>query len=775
MAQGQLNAVVRHLRRLAGAPATELTDRHLLERFAAARDEPAFATLVERHGPLVWGVCRRVLTHHHDAEDVYQAAFLVLARKAAAISWRDSVSNWLYQVAYRLASEARVQSARRSFHESQAARKTRPLVEHDIARQELCALLDQELYGLPDKYRSALLLCYLQGLTSDQAARQLGWSLRTLERRLAQGRELLRRRLTRRGVTLSAALLAPLLATGTSTAAVPPVLVRSAIQAACGFAGGTMESSVGGAALANGFMKGVAMSPWKLAAALVLTLAGLTGGGLVVRHVVAAQVPTEGDEAAKQEKDDRSSDATAAKSEVKLVAEQLWEILEVIGKQHLEPRPRAEMIVAGLRGFRQAATTDVPLDKMPSLDDEKLGLTADVLRRAGAVKTREEFSALLISLWPQDKNISRERLQTAFLEGVSRRVGGELRVLPKMEMKIQEEISGNRYIGTGIQIKMNQEEDRVQIMTAMRRGPARRAGVKTNDILLQVNGKDTKGVSVRTVVEWVRGEEGTPVTFVVKQPGANETRTCKMTRGIVPFESVVGCRRATGDDWYYRPDPQSPIAYVHVNSLRTSTLQELRQVEPKLRAQGLRALVLDFRSSSGDGIVRNAALFADGLLDGGVMWSSRGVDENSRKEYRADRECLFRGWPMAVLIDDTLDRQHALVVAALQDNGRAIVVGQPTKNDGYVNTMVTLPDGKTGLIFRTGILERADKERGWPVNPDHAVGMDAKQRGALEEWRRKQELTEEPTDEKAPADPQLNRALELLREALNKAPAKAKP
>src|SRR5207302_11171707 len=94
------------------------------------------------------------------------------------------------------------------------------------------------------------------------------------------------------------------------------------------------------------------------------------------------------------------------------------------------------------------------------------------------------------------------------------------------------------------------------------------------------------------------------------------------------------------------PDPASPIAYIHVSSLRTSTLQELRQLEPKLRSQRFRALVLDLRFSSGDGMVRNAALFADGLLDGGLMWSSRGIDEKARKEYRADRECLFRDWPL---------------------------------------------------------------------------------------------------------------------------------
>src|SRR5215831_15170049 len=121
MAQGQMDSLVRYVRNLAGAPPAEPTDRHLLERFAAVRDEDAFAALVRRHGPLVWGVCQRVLGHRDDAEDVFQATFFVLARKAAAVRWRDSVGSWLHEVAYRLSHESRVKTARRHFHERGAA------------------------------------------------------------------------------------------------------------------------------------------------------------------------------------------------------------------------------------------------------------------------------------------------------------------------------------------------------------------------------------------------------------------------------------------------------------------------------------------------------------------------------------------------------------------------------------------------------------------------------------------------------------------------------
>src|SRR5262245_16695851 len=113
MAQQQLRSVVRYLRDLAGAPAVEPSDRQLLERFNTARDEDAFTALVHRHGPLVWGICWRVLGHRHDAEDAFQATFMVLARKAAAIRWHNSVGSWLHEVAFRLSNETRVKAARR--------------------------------------------------------------------------------------------------------------------------------------------------------------------------------------------------------------------------------------------------------------------------------------------------------------------------------------------------------------------------------------------------------------------------------------------------------------------------------------------------------------------------------------------------------------------------------------------------------------------------------------------------------------------------------------
>ena len=219
MATPQAELILRHLRTvMAPNGADQLSDRELLGRFARQRDEDAFAELVRRHGPMVLAVCRRVLHNLHDADDVFQAAFLVVARKAKARGWRDSVANWLYLVAYRLALRVREEAQRRARHESRTtvAAPIDPL--EAVSGRELCAALDEELGRLPDRYRAGIVLCCLEGKTRDEAAQMLGWSPRMLKRRLERGRALLRARLEKRGLELPAVLAGVLVAEGVSRA-----------------------------------------------------------------------------------------------------------------------------------------------------------------------------------------------------------------------------------------------------------------------------------------------------------------------------------------------------------------------------------------------------------------------------------------------------------------------------------------------------------------------------------------------------------------------------
>jgi RNA polymerase sigma factor (sigma-70 family) len=295
-----LPVVVRQIRALAQPPRTdERSDRQLLRHFATTRDEAAFATVVCRHGRMVLGVCRRVLRHEQDAEDAFQATFLVLARRAASVRWHGSAGGWLYRVARRVAGAARDRAARRRARERTCA--TLPDVPAPAADpRELGALLDEELARLPERYRAPLVLCYLEGTTRDQAARRLGLSLRTLDRRLQHGRETLRRRLMRRGLTLSAGFLAATM-TERTTAAVMPGLTTATARAAALFAAGDAGAAPAPVmALAQGLLKSALVANVRNLALVLLVLAAAgAGAGLLCRLPAAPQVDATPEEKAR--------------------------------------------------------------------------------------------------------------------------------------------------------------------------------------------------------------------------------------------------------------------------------------------------------------------------------------------------------------------------------------------------------------------------------------------------------------------------------------------
>ena len=221
--------------------AGHLGDEELLGRFVGAggldRDESAeaaFAALVERYGPMVLGVCRRVLGDRHEAEDAFQAVFLVLARKAASIARRQQLANWLYGVACRTALDARARAIRRQARERKAyamsPSEVNPADEVDL--DELRSILDEELARLPERYRGAVVLCELDGLSRHAAAQRLGIPEGTLSSRLARAKELLRERLKRRGLVPSAITLSAALAPEARALLIPPALAGSTIEAA---------------------------------------------------------------------------------------------------------------------------------------------------------------------------------------------------------------------------------------------------------------------------------------------------------------------------------------------------------------------------------------------------------------------------------------------------------------------------------------------------------------------------------------------------------------
>lgn len=289
MANEPVHLLTKHLRNLSSAARMDrLPDRELVERFASKRDEDAFAALVRRHGPMVLRLGQRVLHDGHDAEDVFQAVFLVLSRKASSLRRLESVGCFLHGVAYRLALKARTQRVRQRRRESQAA------VEHhtddplaELSVREAQTIVDEELARLPEKYRAPLLLCCLQGRTRDEAARQLGWSVKLVKSRLEQGRERLRSRLIRRGLTVPAAMAATLLVEEAAPAALlPATLLRATIQAVLAGSGKGIAPSV--ALLAESALGGMATVKAKVVIGLLLLTGVLAAGASVVARLQPA-------------------------------------------------------------------------------------------------------------------------------------------------------------------------------------------------------------------------------------------------------------------------------------------------------------------------------------------------------------------------------------------------------------------------------------------------------------------------------------------------------
>lgn len=247
MAKTKHGTALRHLNTLLNVGAVGgLTDAQLLELFATGRDETAelaFAVLVDRHGPMVLRVCQAVLRDSHDAQDAFQATFLVLVKKARGLWVRESLGPWLHQVAHRIASCARLATARRRRHEKQAASSPADLATASNA-DDLAEVLHNEVSRLPDRYRSAVVLCLLEGLTPEQAARNLGCPAGTVHSRLARGREQLRNRLTRRG--LAPSIIGARLPVPAEPAAAPPAwLVKTTWQSAIRvMAGDTLDGMV---------------------------------------------------------------------------------------------------------------------------------------------------------------------------------------------------------------------------------------------------------------------------------------------------------------------------------------------------------------------------------------------------------------------------------------------------------------------------------------------------------------------------------------------------
>jgi RNA polymerase sigma factor (sigma-70 family) len=342
------------------------TDADLLERFTRARDQDAFAALVYRHGPMVLGVCRRLIPDRHDAEDAFQATFLVLVRKAGALRQPQQLGPWLHGVAQRVASRLRDRLARRQplpeGLDLPEARDTAPVDR--LAALEVRSILDEEIALLPGKYRLPVILCYLQGHSYTDAARLLGWAAGTVSSRLDRARKMLRERFVRRGLAPSASLAGNVLGLEAVVSPVPATLFNVTMKAGLSCASG-MSALAGVVSqqvrtLVEGALQTMWMSKFKLTLCVVLVCAGL--GGLVWHQgpQLRAQAPYAGTgarpPAPRDEEQDQASKLDEVERQLQALQEQIQEKQRLLYK--LRQGNALDQIEAALKKLKQANASD---------------------------------------------------------------------------------------------------------------------------------------------------------------------------------------------------------------------------------------------------------------------------------------------------------------------------------------------------------------------------------------------------------------------------------
>ncbi len=360
----------------------DISDGQLLDRFVARRDEgaeEAFAMLVRRHGPMVFGVCRRVLSNSHEAEDAFQATFLVLARKASTIARRETLANWLYGVALRTAKDARSRTLRRRALEEHVNKLQVIRAPGEDPAEELRAILDEELARLPARLRAPLLLCELGALSRQEAARRLSIPEGTLSSRLARAKVLLRERLTRRGLGLSTALLTAGLAREAQAMALPYGLEEITIRAATLVAAGCSLTGLVAASVHS-------LTEEVCQAMLFVKLKGIlfglfTVGVVTTGAMVLAQRPTD------QQQNQNGNYTGATRSEpdrLHAVEQKLDRILEALGRPlpapHSPagglPNPDLAPAVVSTTPTSTVGSNDLPPAALPTVSS--IGLSADI-------------------------------------------------------------------------------------------------------------------------------------------------------------------------------------------------------------------------------------------------------------------------------------------------------------------------------------------------------------------------------------------------------------
>lgn len=382
-----------------------------------------------------------------------------------------------------------------------------------------------------------------------------------------------------------------------------------------------------------------------------------------------------------------------------------WAVLNAIEREHLASPERGTLVEV----LAQVLTES---DEGPELD----AVVADVNR----CQTADAFTDWMRQFWTSGRKpiAPLDQLPDRIIQALQSKVG-HLQLVRNKDSIVQEQLRNNRYVGIGVNVNSH---DGILMFPVIRPGgPADRAGLRNGTRVAEIDGRSTRDISIDTAVDWIRGPAGMDVILKVTDAGPNtESRNVTLKRGVVRFDSVVNRDHQRLGQGTILSEKSDGIGWICLDNITSSTLSELRAAEARARIERVRVLILDFRATSESDSLYQAEIVADGLVDGATLWY-RTEHGQSPRPCNADRECLFRGIHLVILLHQHTCSALSSIAAALQDANRATVVGDAPAFRGTFTSTIKLADVPFTLEMTTAKLTRARRDRQWPIEPDHAV------------------------------------------------------
>lgn len=374
-----------------------------------------------------------------------------------------------------------------------------------------------------------------------------------------------------------------------------------------------------------------------------------------------------------------SDEEPAAKS--KPTVQRILEVCDLVVDRHVEPPVRQQLVLLAARSIYETQKKPAP---------------RELSGRVSELSKTDEFKDLLDAIVADVGEVD----SNAVIEDLLSRIPGGGTLVAGQEAKVRAQVTANQYVGVGIALSM--KGDRPLITTSFYGGPGHRAGVKNQDVILEIDGKSTAGKPLGQVVTELRGAAGSDVTLLLKHPTAGE-RELVVTRNVTFIPTIHGASQDDEGKWNYRLPAHPDLALFRLDSFGASTVHELRKLDSELSGAPLKGIILDLRR--GGGQLHHVVMVADQFLEAGVIGSTTAGDAETT--HKSEAGCLFEGVPMVVLTSKSSSASSVFLAAALQDRGRAIVVGEPTNGASYVRSQLDLTNGDK-VIIPTGYIRRSN-------------------------------------------------------------------